>query len=149
MTTPATAVPAEPVTIEFHGRTMPVVAVSQEQLALLIEAQEWFRRRRRDLDAMAGRPSGTADAQGEQLLGQGFKHVGRLQTILKHLFLDEDDWDWICDGMADRTIPWQDVADLPALILAAHRIAAEAAEGGASGNRADKRAAAKRGRRTA
>ena len=147
MTTPTAAAPApaDPVTIEFHGRTMPVVTVSQEQLALLIEAQEWFRRRRRDLDAMAGRPAGTADAQGEQILNQGFKHVGRLQTILQHLFVDPEDWDEICQGMAERTIPWQDVADLPAKILAAHRIATE----GEPGNREAKRAAAKRGRRAA
>ena len=46
--------------------------------------------------------------------------------------------------MAERTIPWQDVADLPAKILAAHRIATE----GEPANREAKRAAAKRGRRT-
>lgn len=147
--------PTKQLEIEFAGRTMPVGVPDQGQLAVLINAQEWFRRQRRTLDELEPQlaalgPVATRDPNNPIVIKskavgeEGVKHVGRFLSILKTLFLDPDDWDMIQDGMVDREIRWQDVADIPALILEASNAADYA---GVPGNRAGRRAAAKSGRR--
>lgn len=145
------AVPEE-LTMTFLGRPMRVTVPNEDQVAVLIAAQEWFRRQRRRLDVMepmlaeipASERAGHAlVAEAEQLAHEGIRHVGRFQVILKSLFLDPEDWDEIQDGLADKTLRWQEVSDIPALVLEARNEAATVAAGGTPVNRAGRRAAKK------
>lgn len=135
-------------TITFLEQEMRVTVPDENQLAVLIAAQEWFRRQRRAFDILEPQlealPPGTTDdhplkVKAEALAQEGVKHIGRFQTILKSLFLDIGDWDFIQDGLADKTVRWQEVSDVPALIIEARN----AAVAGEPVNRAARRAAKK------
>lgn len=148
---PATAQPdgPKPVTITFHDLVMPVQRPDEAQLALLIDASQWMARARQQLRKLGDIPPGAGDdhplvQEAIRQAERGLKHVGRLQRIIGSLFLDEGDWDWICEQMADRKLKWQEVADLPEMIIKAHNDADRMMPD----NRESRRAAA-RGRRTA
>ena len=139
-----------PVTIVFRERTMPVLRPNEAQLALLIDASQWMSRARQQLKRLGDVPAGAGDdhplvkaalASAER----GLAHVGRLQRIIGSLFAEVDDWDWICEQMAERLLPWQEVADLPAAIIAAHN----EADRMMPDNRETRRAAGHRGKRVA
>jgi hypothetical protein len=139
----------KPVTIVFRERTMVVLRPNEAQLALLIDASQWMSRARTQLKRLGDVPEGAgvdhplvkAAAESAE---RGLAHVGRLQRIIGSLFAEVDDWDWICEQMAERTLPWQEVADLPRQIIRAHNEAEEMLPD----NREAKRAAS-RGKRVA
>lgn len=138
------------VTIEFRGRTMPVLAPDTGQTALLIEAEQWMGRAKHSMKALGDLDGKAKDdpavAEARKLTQRGLTHVGRLQRIIGSLFTNPEDWDWICDGLAGREIDWHEVAELPAQIIRAHNEASEMKPD----NREERRAVAKRrGRRTA
>lgn len=154
---PASAPPAaeqtepelKPVTIDFRKRTMVVLRPNDAQLALLIDASQWMSRARQQLRRLGDVPAGAGDdhplvQEAVKQAERGLQHVGRLQRIIGSLFEDVDDWDWICELMADRKLPWQEVADLPEKIIKAHNDADRMMPD----NREAKRAAA-RGKRVA
>jgi hypothetical protein len=150
--TPAAVEAPEHLEIEVAGRTMPVTLPDQGQMAVLINAQEFFRRKRRALEDLEPQiaalgpnpdPNDPAVAQATALADEGVRHVGRFNSVLKTLFVDPEDWDYLQDGLADRTIPWQEVADVPGRVLEARN----AKEQGTPVNRQQRRAAAKTGRR--
>ena len=139
----------KPVTIEFLGRTMVVLRPNEAQLALLIDASQWMSRARKQLKRLGDIPKGAGDDHplvkaAAESAERGLQHVGRLQRIIGSLFAEVDDWDSICERMAERTLPWQEVADLPHKIIKAHN----EAEQMLPDNREAKRAAA-RGKRVA
>lgn len=114
---------------------------STEQWALIIETSEWWRKNQRGVAAVSDRLKldGGGDAetpeqeQARNLAKAGAVRVARLQKLIGALIVDEDDWDWMQDGLADRSIPWEDFADLPGVIGAAYR-------GDEPANRAERRA---------
>lgn len=115
----------KPVTIEFRGHTMPVQRPNEAQLALLIDASQWMSRARQQLRKLGDVPAGAGRdhplvQEAVKQAERGLAHVGRLQRIIGSLFLDETDWEWICEQMAERKLPWQEVADLPEKIIKAH-----------------------------
>lgn len=135
--------------ITFAGQRMQVTTPDENQVAVLIAAQNWFRQQRRALDQIEPqieaipadqRKGHPLVVEWERLAQEGIKHVGRFQAILKTLFIDPDDWDFIQDGMAEKRVKWQEVADLPAIILEARNAAESATE---PANRAERRAAKK------
>lgn len=138
-----TETPASPpATITFHGRDIPVLEPTTEQWGLIVESSEWWRKNQRGLATVADRikhadggDAATADEEAAQNLAKaGYRRIARLQTLVGALCYDPDDWDWIQDGMADRSIPWEDVVELPGVIGAAYR------EGDGPNNRAERRA---------
>lgn len=146
--TPAPAGPL-PVTIDFRDRTMIVLRPNEAQLALLIDASQWMSRARAQLKRLGTVPPNAGDDHPQvkaalESAERGLAHVGRLQRIIGSLFEDVDDWDWICEQMAERLLPWQEVADLPAKIIAAHN----EADRMVPDNRESRRAAS-RGKRVA
>lgn len=142
--------PLEVLTIPFLGRDMQVTAPNEDQIAVLIAAQEWFRRQRRRLDELEPQLDALGEARKDEthpivaeahrLAQEGIRHVGRFQTILKTMFVDPEDWNDIQDGMAERSVRWQDVSDIPALVLEARN----AGDAAVPANRAGRRAAAKK-----
>jgi hypothetical protein len=135
---------ATPLTIPFHGRDIPVLEPTTEQWGLIVESSEWWRKNQRGLATVADRlkAEGGGDAAtpaeeaARNLAKAGYTRIARVQKLIGALCADPDDWDWIQDGMAERTIPWEDVVDLPGVIGAAYR-------GGTVPNREERRAAAK------
>jgi hypothetical protein len=139
----------KPVTIVFRERTMVVLRPNEAQLALLIDASQWMSRARKQLKRLGDVPKGAGDDHplvkaAQESAERGLAHVGRLQRIIGSLFEEPDDWDWICEQMAERTLPWQEVAELPHKIIKAHNDADQMLPD----NREAKRAAA-RGKRVA
>lgn len=122
-----TGEPSEP-TITFHGRTFPVMPPSQEQMALLLDITTWARKLK-DLQAgIEALPEDTpADhpevIKGQKAIEQALRRLGRMNTIVESL-IPEEEFERIQDEMAARRIPWQDFANIPYLILAAHNQAA-------------------------
>lgn len=143
-----TAAPVVP-TVDFHDRTMPVQPPDDGQYAILIEAERWMTKaiKERDkLDLSTDLPDDHPDTvKARQLTEISKAHVGRLFAVLGSLFLDQDHWDFIRDGLADRTITREEVFSLPAQIIRACHDAAQPEPA----NRAERRTTAKRGRRTA
>jgi len=131
-----------PTTITFHGRDIPVLEPTTEQWALIVELQEWWRKNQRGIATVADRlkedDGGAAETPAQEtarnLAQAATSRIARLQKLVGALLTDPDDWDWVQDGMADRSIPWEDFTDLPALIGAAYRGEVEPA------NRAERRA---------
>lgn len=140
-----TQTPADTKTIPFHGRDIPVLEPSTEQWGLIVESSEWWRKNQRGLAGVADRlklEDGGDAATPEQeaaknLARAGYTRIARMQKLIGALCADPDDWDWIQDGMADRTIPWEDIVSLPGVIGAAFRDDEE------PNNRAERRSAAK------
>lgn len=138
--------------IRFLDRDMPTYMPDDSQMALLIEASNWFSRERRQVVSLEDLPPGLSDDDprviaAKRIAAEGMKRVGRLQTIIGALFVDPDDWEDICHGMAARRIDWRKVAELPAIIMRAHSEAEQAKFGEIAGqldNRDAKRAAAKK-----
>jgi hypothetical protein len=132
-------------TIPFHGRDIPVLEPTTEQWGLIVESSEWWRKNQRGLAGVADRlkleDGGDAENPEQEaaknLARAGYTRIARMQKLIGALCADADDWDWIQDGMADRTIPWEDIVSLPGVIGAAFR------EDDEPNNRADRRAAAK------
>lgn len=129
-------------TIDFHGRTIPVLEPTTEQWGLIVESSEWWRKNQRGIATVADRLK-TADGgdattpeeeQARNLARAGYTRIARIQKLIGALCADADDWDWIQDGMADRSIPWEDVISLPGVIGAAFR------EDDGANNRAERRA---------
>lgn len=114
-----------PVTIPFCDRDMAVLRPNEGQLALLIDAQQWMARAKAQIKRVGDLPEGADDShplvqEAVKSAERGLAHVGRLQRIISSLFADEDDWNLICDLLAERKLPWQQVATLPELIIRAH-----------------------------
>jgi hypothetical protein len=137
-------------TIEFAGQIMPVVMPDESQLAVLIANQEFWRRQRRRMDSIGPELDALGDTgdanhplrvEAEKLSEEGIRHVGRFQTVLKTLFANPDDWDFIQDGLADKTIVWQQVADIPALVIEARNARDAVEPTNREGRRAAKKAA--------
>jgi hypothetical protein len=140
----------KPVTITFKGHVLPVLRPNEAQLALLIDASQWMNRARQQLRKLGDIPAGAGDdhplvQEAIKHAERGLQHVGRLQRIIGSLFENEGDWDWICEMMAERKLPWQEVADLPEAIINAHNDADRMMPD----NREARRAAAGRGKRVA
>ena len=120
---------ATPLTIPFHGRDIPVLEPTTEQWGLIVESSEWWRKNQRGLAGVADRlknadggDANTAEEEAAKNLARaGYRRIARVQTLVGALCADPDDWDWIQDGMADRSIPWEDVTSLPGVIGAAYR----------------------------
>lgn len=138
--------------ITFENRDMRVILPNEDQLAVLIASQEFFRRHMRRMDEILPELEALGAArtaehpvvqEAARLNREGMKHAGRFQTILQTLLLDQADWDFIQDGMADKSIKWQHVADIPALIIEAHNAQTGEPLGG---NRATRRAKKTTGR---
>lgn len=111
-------------TITFHGRTFPVIRPSDEQMALLLDINNWARKLKGIQAGLSALPEGTPDnhpevVAGQKAVEQALRRIGRMNTIIETL-IPEDDWEHIQDAMAERRIPWQDFANMPYLILAAH-----------------------------
>lgn len=135
--------------ITFEGRLMKVTLPTEDQIAVLIHSQQYFGRHIKRLDEVTAQvqalgpkpdPNHPLVKEAERLAGDGIKHAARFQTILKTLLVDEGDWDFLQDGMAERSIRWQAVADLPALILEARNEHRAAEAGVDPANRAARRA---------
>ena len=104
---------------------MPVLRPNEGQLALLIDASQWFSRARAQLKRLNDLPPGAGDdhplaKEAIKSAERGLQHVGRLQRIVGSLFVDEEDWEWICGELAERKLRWQEVAELPEIIIRAH-----------------------------
>lgn len=142
MTETPTAPPAAHPTITFHNREIAVLEPSTEQWALIVELNEWWRKNQRQVAGVADRlknDDGGSAATSDQEVARNLAkaattRIARLQNLIGALLADPDDWDWIQDGMADRSIPWEDFTDLPARIGARYRGEEEPA------NRAERRA---------
>lgn len=121
--------PAETKNIEFHGRDIPVLEPTTEQWGLIVESSEWWRKNQRGLAGVADRlkladggDAATPDEEAAKNLARaGYTRIARMQKLIGALCADPDDWDWIQDGMADRTIPWEDIVSLPGVIGAVFR----------------------------
>lgn len=114
-------------TITFHGRTFPVIAPNDEQMALLLDIVDWSRKLKTIQANLMALPEGTPDnhpevVKGQKAIEQALRRIGRMNTIVETL-IPADDFEDIQDAMAARQIPWQDFANLPYLILAAHNAA--------------------------
>lgn len=125
LTAAAQPPPEGSVPIEFHGRTMYVIRPDQGQLALIIDASEWMAKARAQMKKIVQVPAGAGDdhpvvKETIKATERGLRHVGRLQRIIGALFADPEDWEWICDQLADREITWQQIANLPETIIRAH-----------------------------
>jgi hypothetical protein len=140
---PMTDTPAAtPLTIHFHGRDIPVLEPTTEQWGLIVESSEWWRKNQRGLATVAERlkseDGGTATTPEEDaarnLARAGYTRIARVQKLVGALLADPDDWDWVQDGMAERSIPWEDVVSLPGVIGAAYR------QGELPNNREERRA---------
>lgn len=137
--------------IQFMGREMLTYLPDDSQMALLIEASNWFGRERKQVLGLDDLPPGISEEDprvvaARRIAAEGMKRVGRLQTIIGALFVEPDDWEAICHGMAAREIDWRLVAELPAVIMRAHNEAEQAKFGEITGqidNRAAKRDAKK------
>lgn len=124
-----TQTPAETRNIEFHGRTIAVLEPTTEQWGLIVESSEWWRKNQRGLatvadrlrDADGGTAANPAEEDAKNLARAGYRRIARVQTLIGALCAEDDDWDWIQDGMADRSIPWEEVIGLPGVIGAAFR----------------------------
>lgn len=125
-------------TIVFEGRVCPVVVPDTGQIALLVDAERWMTRAQRDrqqLGDLEGLPNEHPSVvKAQRLAARGVEHVGRLARIIGSLFVDEADWDWICDMLAGREIKWNAVAEIPSDVLRAYN------ESMGPNNRADRRA---------
>lgn len=115
----------KPVTIPFCDRDMAVLRPDEGQLALLIDAQQWMARARAQMKRLGDLPPDAGDdhplvKEAVESAERGLRHVGRLQRIVGSLFVDVDDWELICELLAERRLPWQEVAALPELIIRAH-----------------------------
>lgn len=112
--------------IEFRGRMMAVQQLDETQWAILIDAERWAGKAQREREAL-GEIADNAPADDparvklEQITKVSMGHLGRFMTVLGSLFLREDDWDFIREGMADRTITRAEIMDLPVLIIKACR----------------------------
>ena len=143
-----TPTPADTRTIPFHGRDITVLEPTTEQWGLIVESSEWWRKNQRGLADVAERlrlaDGGTAETPDQErarnLARAGYRRIARVQTLVGALLADEDDWDWVQDRMAERTIPWEDVVQLPSTIGAAFR-------DDEPNNRAERRAKGTRGSR--
>lgn len=118
--TPITTV----LTIVFEGRVCPVTVPDTGQIALLVDAERWMIRAQRDrqqLGDLEGLPEEHPSVvKAQKLAARGIEHVGRLARIIGSLFVDEHDWDWICDMLAGREIKWHQVAEIPSSVLRAY-----------------------------
>lgn len=117
--------PEGSVPITFAGRDMHVIRPDQGQLALIIDASEWMTKARAQMKKVMQVPPGAGDdhpliQETIKATERGLRHVGRLQRIIGSLFADPDDWEWVCDQLAEKLITWQEVAALPEIIIKAH-----------------------------
>lgn len=124
--------PPGPVTITFFNRTFPVIRPNDEQMALLLDIHNWARKLKVIQSDLANLPDDAPQdhpevIKGQKAVEQALRRIGRMNTIVETL-IPPDDWEAIQDGMAERRVPWQDFANMPYLILAAHNEAGEMVE---------------------
>jgi len=98
--------------IEFKGRTIQTYLPNEAQVAVITRITFW------DVEAMG---------KDKEKFRRG---VNRIGSLLAGLMVNQEDWDWIEDGMAAREIDWADVISIFSLISDAHGLT----------NRADRRA---------
>lgn len=118
VTAASTDAPTEP--IEFHGRKIMTYLPNEGQLAVIARLSYWDR---------------NVGKEDVQKLRAGINRVG---TLLAGLMVEQEDWDFIEDGMASREFAWEDVLGIFEKIADAH---------GLGGNRAQRRATTSRARR--
>jgi hypothetical protein len=128
--------------IVFRGHTMFVTGLDEAQFAVLIEAERWMTTVQKKREALgitdATPPDDPRHAQAEKMWTISKNHLNRFMSVLGTLFVNEDDWDLIRDGMASKEITRAELFELPALVIAATREADELKPA----NRAAKRAKA-------
>lgn len=98
---------AQPIT--FKGREILTYLPNEAQIAVIARLSLW--------DKNVGQDS-------MEKLRRGINRVG---ALLAGLMVHQEDWDWIEDGMAARTIDWAEVLDIFDLIGDAHGLKNRAA----------------------
>lgn len=109
--TTSTDAPTAP--IEFGGRKIMTYLPNEAQMAVIARLSYWDR---------------NVGKEDVQKLRAGINRVG---TLLAGLMVEQDDWDFIEDGMAAREFTWEEVLGIFDLLADAHGL----------GNRATRRAA--------
>lgn len=122
---------------------MPVLAPDDAQWAIIVEAERYMNTVGKERDRVGEIPADAPpDHPGRLRLAEltrlSKNHLGRFMSILGSLFVDEEDWDYIRDGMSTRTIKREEIYGLLTAIIAAHNNSTPE-----PANRADKRKAAK------
>ena len=132
VTTPTTQAEDQEATepfIVFHDRHMRVQPPDDAKYAILIEAERWMTRVVKEKDKLNIPDDAPADhpdvIKAIELTERSKNHLGRVLAILGSLFLDEEDWDFIRDGMAARELGREEVLALPVQIIRACRQAEE------------------------
>lgn len=111
--------------VVFQGKRILTLEPTEEQVAVFIRLANFERNTRGDADRMIAM-------------------INRTPTLVSNMMYEFNDWAEIEDGLADKTVRWQEVIDLVGAIFMkwfGDRYAA--------GSRTERRAATKRARRAA
>lgn len=115
--------------IVFRNMTMLVQAPDEGQFAILVEAERYLATLQKKRDSIGLTDTTPADdprwAKAEQLINISKNHLARIMSVIGSLFLNEADWDFIRDGVANREISRAELFELPTRIIAATREADE------------------------
>lgn len=88
--------------IEFHGRTIQTYLPNEGQMAVIARLSYWDRN------------------VGDKDVNKIRAGVNRVGALLAGLMANQEDWDWIEDGLAGREFDWSEVLDIFGLIADAH-----------------------------
>lgn len=115
--------------IVFRGQNMFVQAPDEAQFAILIEAERWLGNVQKKRAALgvaddAG-PDDPRHAEAAKLFNISKNHLARIMSVIGSLFLDQDDWDFIRDGLATREISRVELFEIPSMVIKATQDADE------------------------
>lgn len=109
--------------IQFRGRTMFVQAPDEAQFAILIEAERWLSGVQKKRAALGipedAPPDDPRHAEAEKLFHISKNHLARVMSVIGSLLLDEEDWDFVRDGMAVREISRVELFEIPSMVIKA------------------------------
>lgn len=90
-----TKTPPKPETreITFHERAINVFEPTKEQFAVLLRLSQL----RPAKDTSTARQIAT---------------INRLPLLVSSLFADDEDWDWVEDGLATNEVKWEEIIDI-------------------------------------
>lgn len=117
--------PADTQPVVFHGKRILTLEPTEEQVAVLIRLANFERNTKGDAQRMIAM-------------------INRTPTLVSHLFYEFNDWAEIEDGLADRSVKWQEIIELVGDVFLKWF-----GDRNATGSRTERRAATKRARRAA
>lgn len=115
--------------IVFRGQNMFVQAPDEAQFAILIEAERWLGNVQKKRAALGlpddAAPDDPRHAEAAKLFNISKNHLARIMSVIGSLFVDEDDWDFIRDGLAAREISRVELFEIPSMVIKATQDADE------------------------